>query len=68
MTESLTVPRSVLKELEDHARHIEEIIATLEEIDDREGLRRIRAGLREYKSGAYVALKDPSEIRALLED
>jgi len=62
------VPRSVLKELEDHARQIEEIIATLEELDDQKGLRRIKSGLKEYKAGKYVVLKDPKELRALLED
>jgi len=68
MTEALLVPRSVLRELQDHARQIEEIVATLEELGDKAGLRRIRAGLKEYRSDKYVVVKNPHEIRELLED
>lgn len=68
MTESLTLPRSVLRELQEHARRIEEIIATLEELSDKEGLRRIRSGLKEYEQGRYVVVKDPEKIVELLED
>lgn len=68
MTESLVVPRSVLKELQEHARHIEELVATLEEMSDKEGLRRIRSGLKDYHKGDYVVLKDPKKIASLLED
>jgi hypothetical protein len=68
MTESLSVPRSVLKELQDHARQIEEIIATLEELADHEGIRRIRSSLKEYEKGEYVVVEDPKEMKSLLGD
>ncbi|MCJ7455465.1 hypothetical protein MUP07_01815 [Candidatus Bathyarchaeota archaeon] len=68
MTESLSVPRSVLKELQDHARQIEEIIATLEELADQEGIRRIRSSLKEYEQGEYVVVEDPKEMESLLGD
>ena len=68
MTESLTMPRSVLRELQEHARRIEEIIATLEELSDEERLRRIRSGLKEYKQGKYVIVKDPKKILELARD
>ena len=68
MSESLSVPRSVLKELQEHARQIEEIIATLEELADQEGLNRIRSGLKEYERGEYVVVEDPKKIGLLLED
>jgi len=68
MAESLSVPRSVLKELQDHARQIEEIIATLEELADREGIRRIRSSLKEYEKGEYVVVEDPKEMKSLLGD
>ena len=68
MTESLVVPRSVLKELQEHARHIEELIATLEEVSDREGMKRIKSGLRDYAKGEYVVLENPKKIGSLLED
>lgn len=68
MTESLSVPRSVLKELQDHARQIEEIIATLEELADQEGIRRIRSSLKEYEQGEYVVVEDPKDMESLLGD
>jgi hypothetical protein len=68
MTESLIVPRSVLKDLQDHARQIEEIIATLEELADQKGIHRIRTGLKEYEKGEYVVVEDPKEMKSLLGD
>jgi len=68
MTESLSVPKSVLKELQEHARQIDEIIATLEELADQEGVQRIKTGLKEYEQGEYVVVEDPREIESLLGD
>ena len=67
MTETLSLPRSVLKELQEHARRIEELIATLEELADPEGMKRIRSGLKEYEAGEYVVLEDPKKMKSLLE-
>ena len=41
--------RSVLGELQEHARRLEEIIATLEELADKEGIRRIESSLKQYE-------------------
>jgi len=68
LSESLSVPRSVLKELQEHARQIEEIIATLEELADQEGIRRIRNSLKEYEQGEYVVVEDPKKMESLLGD
>jgi hypothetical protein len=62
------LPRSVLRELQEHARRIEEIIATLEELSDKGGLRRIRSGLRDYDQGRYVVVEDPKKIVELVRD
>jgi len=64
----LSVPRSVLKELQEHARQIEEIIATLEELADHEGVRRIKSSMKEYEQGEYVVVDDPKQMDSLLED
>ena len=64
----VSVPRPVLKELQDHARQIEEIVATLEELADDEGTRRIRSSLKEYEKGEYVVVEDPKEMKSLLGD
>jgi len=62
------MPKSVLKELQEHARQIEELIATLEELADREGVKRIRSGLKNYQKGEYVVLDDPKMIESLVDD
>jgi len=60
----LSVPRSVLKELQQHARQIEEIIATLEELADKEGIRRIKSSLKQYEQGEYVVVEDPKQLNS----
>jgi hypothetical protein len=61
------VPRSVLRELQEHARQIEEIIATLEELADKKGIRRIKSSLKQYEQGEYVVVRDPKQLDSLLE-
>lgn len=68
LTQSVTVPKSVLQELQEHARRIEELVATLEELTDQAGMDRIRSGLRDYEKGEYVVLDDPKKMKSLLED
>ena len=61
------MPRSVLRELQEHARQIEEIIATLEELADKKGIRRIKSSLKQYEQGEYVVVRDPKQLDSLLE-
>jgi hypothetical protein len=61
------VSRSVLRELQEHARQIEEIIATLEELADKKGIRRIKSSLKQYEQGEYVVVEDPKQLDSLLE-
>ena len=69
MTEAVSVPRPLLKELYEHFAKIEEILATLEELMNREGLERIEKSLEEYKKRDYVTAKSPESIReALMKD
>jgi len=42
LTEAVTVPKPLLKELYEHFSKIEEILATLEELMDEEGLKRMK--------------------------
>ena len=63
----MSVPRSVLRELQQHARLIEEIIATLEELADREGIRRVKSSLKQYEQGEYVVVEDPKQVDSLLK-
>ena len=63
----MSVPRSVLRELQQHARQIEEIIATLEELADKQGIRRMKSGLKQYEQDEYVVVEDPKQLDSLLE-
>ena len=69
LTEPVPVPRPLLKELYEHFAKIEEILATLEELSNKEGLERIEKSLEEYKKKEYVAVNSPEKIReALMKD
>ena len=69
MTQAIPVPRPLLKELYEHFAKIEEILATLEELANEEGLERIKKSLEEYKKKEYVSVKSPEGIReALMKD
>jgi len=69
LTEAVSVPRPLLKELYEHFSKIEEILATLEELANKEGLERIEKSLEEYKKKEYVSTVSPEEIReALMKD
>ncbi|HKZ94482.1 MAG TPA: hypothetical protein VJ249_07890 [Candidatus Bathyarchaeia archaeon] len=66
MTETVLVPRSLLKELYEHFAKIDEILATLEELANKEGLERIEKSLQEYKKKEYTTVKRPEDIREAL--
>ena len=66
MTETVSVPLPLLKELYEHFDRIEEILATLEELSDKKGLKRIEKNLEEYKKKEFIAVSNPEEIRAAL--
>ncbi|MCJ7560616.1 hypothetical protein MUO79_08365 [Candidatus Bathyarchaeota archaeon] len=69
MTEVVSIPRPLLKELYEHFDKIEEILATLEELANKEGLERIEKSLEEYKKKEYVTVKSPDKIKeALMKD
>jgi hypothetical protein len=69
LTEAVPIPRPLLKELYEHLDRIEEILATLEELSNKEGLERIEKSLEEYKKKEYITVKSPEKIReALMKD
>jgi len=69
LNEEISVPRPLLKELYEHFERIEEILATLEELSDKKGLKRIEKSLEEYRKKESVTVADPKKIReALLKD
>jgi hypothetical protein len=66
LTEVVSVPRPLLKELYQHFDKIEEILATLEELSDKKGLKRIKKSLEEYKRKDYVTIANPKKMRTVL--
>ena len=69
MTQTVSIPRPLLKELYEHFDKIEEILATLEELSDKKGQKRIEKSLEEYKKKECITISSPEKIReALLKD
>lgn len=68
LVESVAVPKELLKELHEGLLKVEEALATLEELMDREGLERIRKAREEYGKGEYVTVEKSSDIRKLAEE
>jgi len=66
LTEAVTIPKPLVKELYEHFSKIEEILATLEELMDKEELKRIKKSLEEYKRKEYTTAKSPEDIRKIL--
>jgi len=66
LTETVSIPLPLLKELYEHFDRIEEILATLEELSDKEGLKRIEKSLEEYKKKEYITVSGPEKIREAL--
>jgi len=56
MEESVTIPKELLKDLYIGLAKVEEVLATLEELMDKEGLERIRKAEEEYRKGEYITV------------
>lgn len=68
MSESVAVPKRLLKELYTGLAKVEEVLATLEELMDKEGLERIREAEREYEGGEYVVVQSSEEIEKQISE
>ena len=66
MTEYITIPKGLLKELQEGLVRVEEVLATLEELTNREGLERVKIAQEEYKKGEYITVQNTDEIRKKL--
>ena len=67
MTENITVPKGLLRELREGLARVEEVLATLEELVDREGLDRMEKAEGEYEKGKYITVGDAGELRKRLK-
>lgn len=66
MTEYITIPKGLLKELREGLVRVEEVLATLEELVNTEGLERIKKAEEGYKKGDYIKVQNSDEIRKKL--
>ena len=67
LVESVTVPKDLLRELRDGLVKVEEVLATLEELSDREGLERVGLAEEEFKKGQYTVVKDSKGLEEKLK-
>ena len=67
MVVTVVVPKELLRELILELSKVEEVLATLEELLNEEGLRRIREAEEEYRKGEYVVIESSKEVEKLLE-
>lgn len=68
LAKTVTIPEELLKDLYVGLARVEEVLATLEELMDKEGLKRIRKAEEEYRKGKFETVRDSSEIERLLSE
>jgi hypothetical protein len=64
---TVTVPKELLRELVLELSKVEEVLATLEELLNEEGLRRVHEAEEEYRKGSYIVVESSKEVEKLLE-
>jgi len=67
LVELVAIPKELLRDLRAGLTKVEEVLATIEELMDKEGLERIRKAESEYREGEYVAVKSSREVKKLIE-
>ena len=67
MTESIAIPRDLLKQLHEGLIKVEEALATLEELTNKEGMRRIKKAEEEYRKGEYTVIENAEELKEQLK-
>jgi hypothetical protein len=66
LTEYINIPRALIEELQEGLVRVEEVLATLEELANTEGLERIKTAEEEYQKGDYITLHNSDDIRKKL--
>lgn len=67
VAETVSIPKELLKDLYTGLAKVEEVLTTLEELMDKEGLERIRKAEQEYVKGEYITVQNSSEIKKFTE-
>jgi hypothetical protein len=66
MDETITLPKSLIEDLIKHLDNIISILATIKELIDGEGLKRIREGIEDYKRGDYLIAMSIDDLKRIL--
>jgi hypothetical protein len=67
LAKTVTIPEELLRELVLELSRVGEVLSTIEELLDKEGLRRIRGAEKEYRKGDYIVVESGNEVEKLLE-
>jgi hypothetical protein len=67
LAKTVTIPEELLRELVLELSRMGEVLATIEELLNEEGLRRIREAEKEYRKGDYIVVESGNEVEKLLE-
>ena len=67
LTESITIPRDLLKQLHEGLIRVEEALATLEELMNKDGMRRVKKAEEEYRKGEYTVIENAEELKEKLK-
>jgi len=67
LKEYITIPKELLKDLCEGLVKVEEVLATLEELMNKEGLERIKEAEEEYRKGEYITIHKSEEIRKKIQ-
>jgi hypothetical protein len=68
LAKTIAIPEELLRDLYVGLARVEEVLATLEELMDKEGLERIRKAEEEYRKGEYKTVRNSREIKRLLSE
>ena len=68
LAKTIAIPEELLRDLYVGLAKVEEVLATLEELMDKEGLERIRKAEEEYRKGGYKTVRNSGEIKRLLSE
>jgi len=66
MTETITLPKEILQNLIKNLDEIKSILETIEELLDKEALKRIKEGMKDYKEKRYITAKTKEELKEIL--
>lgn len=67
LPEYVAIPKELLVEPRDGLTKLEEVLATMEELADKEGQERTKRAEDEYRKSKYVFTDSPEEIKCLLK-